>query len=1002
MFEVIEKVMYGITSLVSGGDVDSVCQLRAPIDDTTLVTTNDSLLTMFRVVGSRRHVGVDEFDRQSEALISAFVPLLKSGHAGRQHSVLVGFRSSPKTGADVLKHILAPSIATAKRLKADVGFLFQDRIKAMAPACVDEIVMFGVMTHKSGLTPSDMARWTEYRAKHAALRAKSGVVLDESISQTPLGPPPVMISRHAAAVATLVGKLGDEGGGVKIMVDRLSCHDAIALMRRYLDASFFDPAWRPQLLGDRLGMIASKRNARTLDHGLPVRIGRQLITESLRETFGDAEIVKRGSTYYASVTLDVCPQELPTPSFAELSASIGTLIPWQVNFDLAPNGLEFNQMERVFASIVGSAGDHNKAIKRAFDQLTEMKTAGIYITALRAVFTTWSDSEAKCVDNVSFLKSKVEGWGQAVASNESGAPAHMLAASAPGFAKSIPAQYLPAPIDAVTRMLPLFRPASIWSSGQLVLFTREGRPYPINLGSSSQNFWGTLIFAPTGSGKSFLMNMLNAGVLFSPGLTELPMCTIIDKGPSAKGVVNLAKTLLPPELAQQVVYWRPTPTDSSYCVNPFDTQLGCDRPLASDRDFLSALLGGIAPNLGPEGGKFIGRVIDVAYAAFERKSPTAKRWQWNLDPGLSEKLAGVGIAYEEDKPPRIWNVVDAFFRAGMIDEAAQAQFHAVPQMSDLTQILFDRRIMDVYGAAPSPSGEAMIKVLERNLIAASNEYKVFYGITRHRASARFVVVDIEGMASASTSEEGARRFGLIMLFARRLGARNFFLHPDDIRDACPELYLPYQLARATKLKEELKFLEYDEIHNAKGIGAVQNLLQKDAREGRKYNVVAILSSQDLGDFPEDLVKNSYNFFILGAGSAASSRQLQDTFNLSDSERDLILSECTSPGKVFGMFRTNRGMLSQLLLTRPGTVEIWAFNTSATDMALRDMLYERIGAKRTLAFLASVFPGGSARPYIEELRRTMKDNQLADDGMTEFVIAKLQKRLDEFLLKSQTS
>ncbi len=998
MFEALEKVFYGMVSLFSGGDADSVCQLRAPIDDTTLVTTNDSLLTMFRVVGSRRHIGEHEFDSQSEALGSAFVPIFKAGQAGRQHSLLVGFRSSPATGVDVLKHIMSPSIATARRLNADVAFLFQDRLAAMTPVCIDEIVAFGLMTHKDGLSPADRARWTEFRAKQSVARAKAGFVLDESITQTPLAPPPVMLSRHMAAVATLVGKLGNEGGGVKIMIDKLTCHEAINLMRRYLDASFFDPGWRPQLLGDRCGLIKSERVDRALDHGLPMRIGRQLITEKLRESFVDAEIVKRGSMYYASVSLDVCPQELPTPSFAELSASIGNLIPWQVNFDLAPNGLDFNQMERMFASIVGSAGEHNKSIKRAFDQLVDMKAAGIYITALRAVFTTWADTESRCVDNVSFLKSKVEGWGQAVATNESGAPAHMLAASAPGFAKNIPAGYLAAPIDAVTRMLPMFRPASIWSSGQLLLFTREGRPYPINLGSPAQNFWGTLIFAPTGSGKSFLMNMLNAGVLFSPGLTELPMCTIIDKGPSAKGVVNLAKALLPPELAAQVVYWRPTPTDVSYCVNPFDTQLGCDRPLAADRDFLSALLGGIAPNLGPEGGKFIGHVIDVAYSYYERKSLTAKRWQWNLDPELSGKLASVGIVFEEDKPPRIWSVVDAFFRAGMIDEAAEAQFHAVPQMSDLTQILFDRRVMDVWGAAPSPTGETMVKVLERNLIAASNEYKVFYGITRHRASARFVVVDIEGMAAASTSEEGARRFGLMMLFARRLGARNFFLHPDDVSDVCPDLYLEYQLARAVKLKEELKFLEYDEIHNAKGIGAVQNLLQKDAREGRKYNVVAILSSQDLGDFPEDLVKNSYNFFILGAGSAASSRQLQDTFNLSDSERELILTECTSPGKIFGMFRTNRGMLSQLLFTRAGSIEIWAFNTSATDMALRDALYERMGVKRALAFLANTFPGGSARTYIEDLRRSMKDAVLADEGMTEYVITKLQKRMDEFVQK----
>lgn len=999
MVELLERVLYSLVSLNSGGDVDELCQIRAPLDDTTLVTTNDSLLTMFRVAGSRRHIGSVEFDAQAQAMVSALVPLLKAGQGGRQHSLVVGFRSSPERGVDVLKQIFLPSISTAQRLNADASFLYKDKLAAMAPACVEEIVLLGLMTHKSGLSPSETERWVQYRAKQSKQRALSGVVIDEEMTQSPASPPPLMVSRHMAAVASLEGKIGGEGSAVQVMLDKLDCHAAVALMRRFLDADAFDPKWRPYLLGDRPGATSARRALKTFDQGLPMRIGRQLITESLHEKLADAEIVRRGRMYYASVTIDVCPQEDPMPSFSELSSSIGTMIPWQVNFDLSPNGMDFNRLERFMAAFVGAAGEHNKAIKRAFDQLEEMKAAGVYIGAIRIILATWARTEAGCVDNVSFLKSKVEGWGQAVASNESGAPAHAFVATAPGFARSIPAVYLPAPMDAITRMLPVFSPASIWSSGQLVLFTREGRPYPINLGSPAQNFWGTLIFAPTGSGKSFLMNMLNAGVLFTPGSSELPMCTIIDKGPSAKGVVSLAKALLPPELADQVVYWRPTPTDINFCVNPFDTQLGCDKPLSADRDFLSALLGGIAPNLGPEGGKFIGRVIDVAYDYFSRTSVTGKRWQWNTVARLSEKLASVGIEYNEDSPPRVWAVVDAFFAAGMIEEAGEVQQHAVPQMSDLTQILFDRRISDVYGQAPSASGEPIVKVLERNLIAAANEYKVFYGLTRHKSTARFVVVDIEGMASASTSEEGARRFGLMMLFARRLGARNFFLHPDDVKDVCPPLYLEYQMDRAQKIKEQLKFLEYDEIHNAKGIGAVQHLLQKDAREGRKYNVVAILSSQDLGDFPEDLVKNSYNFFIMGAGSAISGRELQSTFDLTDSEREVIMTECTSPGKVFGMFRTNRGQLSQLLYTRAGPLEIWAYNTSATDMALRDALYERMGVKSALLFLAKTFPGGSARPYIEEMRRTMDAKKSSDESITNIVIGKLEPRIEAFRLGS---
>lgn len=992
--DAIERFLYWVTSFL-GADVDALCQLRAPIDDHTFVTETNSLMTFYRVVGSRRFIGVEEFNRQSAALSTALSNLMKSGSGGRQHSVFFGFRSNPEASELVLRDILGPSLTTAKRLQADAMFLFEDRLRSMSPACMEEIALFGVMTHTAGLTPSERKRWDEQRVQHFAAYAKSGVVLDNSMTQTPIGPPPVMLSRHLAALATLEGKITDGGAAVQVMMDKMTCAEAGSVIRRFLDAGNYDPKWRPHLLGSKPYSSTVERSTRSLDHGLPMRLGRQLITEKLRESYGDAEVVKRGKLYYASVVLDVCPTEVPTPNFSELANSIGSMIPWQVHFDIAPNGLDYNKMERMFASFVGGAGDHNKMIKRAFDHLAEMKQAGVMVTALRAVFMTFGPTESQCVDRLSFLKSKVEGWGQSVASNESGAPAHLYAASAPGFARNIPAPHLPGPIDAFARMMPMFRPSSIWKNGQLVLFTREGRPYPINLGTPQQNYWGTLIFAPTGSGKSFLMNMLNAGVLFTPGLSELPMCTIIDKGPSAKGVVMLAQALLPPHLAEQVVYWRPTPSDVSYCVNPFDTQLGCERPLEADRDFLSALLGGIAPNLGSEGGKFIGKVIDVAYDYYGRLSPTAKRWQWNTDVALSEKLESVGIHFDEEKPPRIWDVVDAFFARGMLSEAMEAQYHAVPLLSNLSTILQDRRVLDVYDDAPTPSGEKLVKVFSRNIIAATGEYKLFSGITRHKSTARFVVVDIEGLAAASTSEEGARRFGLMMLFARRLGARNFFLHPDDIREVCPPQYLDYHLDRVQKIKEQLKFLEYDEIHNAKGIGAVQALLQKDAREGRKYNVVAILSSQDLDDFPPDLVKNSYNFFILGAGNAVAGRELQKTFDLTDSETEVITSECTSPGKMFGMFRTNRGMLSQLLLTKPGPIEIWAYNTSAADMALRDALYTMMGVKKTLAFLAKQFPSGSARLYIEDMRNSMGESRGGVEGITDAAIRKLKPALEAF-------
>jgi intracellular multiplication protein IcmB len=993
----VERLLYWMQSFAVGGDAHQLCHLRGPINEYTLTTASGSLVTVFRVVGSRRHVGPEQFEDQIAALCSSLNILMSSGQGGKQHSVSFAFRSDPKGGMEVVKRVLLPSLSTAKRFGASAQFLFDARLKAMAQACVDEVAVLTVFTHPAGMSPAERERWNEFRAKKQMALTKGGVSADQQMTQTPAITPSLMLSRHAAALSLIEDKVGGESSGVQVMIDRLSCHEAVSVMNRFLRADPLANAWRPRLIGDPSPALVGDKKRPEL--AFPMSIARQVITESLHEIFGNAEIVKRGKHFYATLVMEICPQENPLPRFSDLASAIGRTIPLQCNLEMAPNGLEFNKIEGALISFVGAAGEHNKSVKRAYDELRQLKAAGVPIVALRAVFTTWGDSQDKVVDNLSFLKSSLEGWGNSVVSNETGSPSTAFLSSAPAFSASVPAPSLAGPLNEIARLMPLFRPSSIWGAGQLTLFTREGRPYPIQLGSSAQNFWGTLVFAPTGSGKSFLMNLLNSGVLFSPGALELPMMTIVDKGPSALGMVRLAKAVLPKHLSGQVVYLRPTPTDMRFRVNPFDTQLGCDKPLDADKDFLSALLGGIAPNLGPEGGKLIGLIIGVMYEYFSRLSPSAKRWQWSIDDEISNSLSQIGIEFSEEKPPRVWEIVDALFRVGRIEDAQRVQFHAVPTMSDLTSVLHDKRITDIYGTAPTPTGESMISVLQRNVISASNDYQIFFGTTVHTQEARVTVVDIEGMASAATSEEGRRRFGLMMLFARRLGAKNFFLHEDDVAQVSPAAYLDYHMKRAKRLREQLKFLEYDEIHNARGIPEVQQLLQKDAREGRKYNVVGLLSSQDLADFPEDLVKNSFNFFILGCGNAAAAKELQRTFELSDSEVNVITQECTAPGRLFGMFRTNRGMLSQLLHTKPSPLEIWAFSTSAADTAVRDTLYQRLGVRNTLTFLAEAFPTGSARAFIDQMKMGMSDEADAG-GITQMLIRGLEPKIGAFMASSR--
>lgn len=990
MFDTLERGLHWLSSFALHGDVDSYCQLDHCLDDHTFVTSTGSLLTLYQLVGSRRLIGTDEFQSQSLALSGVLAKFLRAGYGGKQHSVLFGFRSDKDSGRDRAIELLDPSVKTAKRFGADSDWVFGDRLDAIAKHVIDEVAVFGVLTHRAGFTPAELERAVEDTVERRAKLRKSGEKLSHHTQMSTMGPVSLLVSRHNATLATIEDAISNPGGRVKVMLQRQTCHQASRLMKRFLEAGPVGSNWRPQLMGDKPSGMVNSRDGEAKTIAMPKRLSRQIVSEKLTAVFSDAEMVKKGVFHYGSLVLDILPQEDVTPSFSELASSIGGEVPWQVHFQIAPNGMTFKQLEKFFSSVFGAAGDHNKRIKAAWDELRHLQADGEYIAALRTVFTTWSKESKKCVDNLAFLRSKIESWGQTVVTNETAAPSAAFLASSPGFSGQMPADFLPGPISNLSRMMPAFRPSSVWNAGQMLLHTKEGRPYPIALGSTLQNYWGTLLLAPTGYGKSFLLNMFNTGAAFSPGLTELPLITIIDKGPSAKGMLDLLKAMLPPHLAAQCAYLRPTQGDASFTCNPLDTQLGCDKPMASDKDFCNALLSTMAPNLGPEGGKFVNKVIEVLYDYFDRRSPTARKWQPGMNPKLHQLLPRIGINYNESAPPRVWNIVDAFFDAGLVDEATEAQLHAVPTLPDINSVInSDTRIKSEYAGAKI-GDEPIVNVFLRNITSAMGQYKLFCGVSRFKGAERIMVIDTEGLAASSSSEEGKRVYAVSLLFARRLGARNFFIHPTDIADITPPRYAAWHKLRAQKIREQLKFLEYDEIHNARGIGAVQELLQKDAREGRKYNIVCILSSQELDDFPKELVNNSYNFFILGAGTGTAAREIQNRFDLSDSEISALLRECTGPGKFFAMFKTEKGTLSQILYSRPGPIEMWAYSTSANDTAVRDALYLKFGTKRTLQFLAKEFPGGSARPMIEKMRLQMGEDA-SDDGITQAILGNLMPK-----------
>jgi intracellular multiplication protein IcmB len=450
------------------------------------------------------------------------------------------------------------------------------------------------------------------------------MIIQDEFAQSPKIPPPALFPRHAAMVENLVRRLSDPASahGADLLVRKLDAGHCLALMRRQIDAEDFDSAWRPRFIGKGTAAgVAAPRGAgkKEVSTLLPPPIGRQLVSESYKEMFGDAEMAKRGRWHYGSIMLEVPPEnpDSPAATFDRLAAAIGRQIPWSVGIEISPNGASSRGMDQLYAGFVGGFGDWNKKVRAAWTELKRRHSDGDYVAAMRLVFTTWAATERECVEHLSFLRSTLESWESCGVSNETGSPALAALCSAAGLTKRNPAPYLPGPISETARMLPMFRPASVWGAGQLVAHTTEGRPYPVAFGSSMQNFWGVLGFAPSGTGKSFTLSMMNFGILFSAGLEEIPPLVVIDVGPGSSYPLRLARSMLP-EHRKHEITWMRIRNDKDHTVNPFDTQLGCDEPTEVDRDFQVAVVSTLCPTLGPEGDRFISIVIKEDYRRFGR------------------------------------------------------------------------------------------------------------------------------------------------------------------------------------------------------------------------------------------------------------------------------------------------------------------------------------------------------------------------------------------------
>jgi intracellular multiplication protein IcmB len=753
--------------------------LETAQDEYTLVAKDGSLLSIIRIDGYKSLINTEAFYQKiSEPFNGGLDPFMsKPGHM-----VQVWFSIDPTKSERAVRMALNPSYETAKRLNLDLEEILDERVKHISARANYEECYLVLWTRVSALVKNEKKN-EEKDKKKVRMEQKA----PQQYSSDPFAGNGLLFNLHNSYVDNIEQLLY----GIGVASEKLSVRVAARAVRQSIDDEFTNPNWEPSLPGDPImpNVRHEMHKAEEWDIVWP-KLSWQVCPRDA--TIINDKLVQVGDKIYAPGYIDLMPKDIQP--FAALFGSLGGKFPWRISFVIEGDGLAAVSTRGLFASVLAFTSGNNKLLNNGVKLLRELKDQyNQTVVKTRIAFCTWGHkSKVSDVERqLSELCRAVEGWGSALVSEVTGDPIAGFMSSALGATTNSVATISASPLGATTFMMPLSRPSSAWRTGAVLLISPDAKLMPYQPGSSEQTTWIQLIFAKPGSGKSVLMNVTNLALCLAPGIPRLPRIGIVDIGPSSSGLISLLKEALPSDKRHLVQYYRMRMTEE-FCVNPFDTQLGCRYATAEEIAFLNnfLLLLVTDPNSDkPEEG-MTGLVQAIIQDMYQKTSEKGmpKRYDVGVDRNVDESLEKIN--FESDHRTSWWEVVDALFKAGLTHEATLAQRHAVPLLADASSSAQDDKIRDIYGKVTVSTGETLVQYFNRSITDALNQYKILGRPTVFDiGEARVVSLDLDEVAK-SGGVQAQRQTAVMYMLARYILGKDFKLGVDTINEMPYPSHLP--------------------------------------------------------------------------------------------------------------------------------------------------------------------------------------------------------------------
>lgn len=1028
----LQSVVISALSVLKSNNED-YCDIETIDSGTNIIFKNGAMMSLFRYDGLMSIKTQEEYYNLVEFLSQELNSIMqKPGYL-----IACVFRKDLDS-YPLVEQSERVQKSTALKIGLDLNHLIDENISIYSKGVHNEEVWFALYTQPMVLDKIEVE----------AIKKQKNSFIGPALrnAQDILSPIDVLRAKHENFVSKFYGALSNKSFSTKISL--INVLNGLNFIRRQIIPDYTSKRWMPSVAIGRdtaeyLGFSGYKtpitwpitQNKHDMSHLFPPNISRQLMGSHTISILGSKDDVPNntisiGGRLYSSVMMDIAPNQ---PSvFNSLFATFNQAVtkdltgntvsmPWSVSFLISSDVLANMAIKKTLAAFLTRIPpDTNNNITNALKQLEYIKNEKLAVVGLQISAMTWVEdlpqARQTLLERKVRLQSTLETWGGITTKDNVGDPVMLWRSNILGLSPEHIGTRAATPLTHAISMLPLARPASPFDRGTVLHKTLDGKLMLLEKFSPKQNTWVTIITGTPGSGKSVLLNKLLYETCLMPGIQRLPWISIIDKGISSTGLINLLRAALPPEMRHLVASKR-LRKDRRHAINPFDIKPGLTYPLESEKTQMVSFLATMMTP--PEAEKpyddtttFCSEIIKRAFDSIQEQTGNPKMYKNHYNKELDGILQEYDILnyaqkvhidefgrtiytpdYESFDDISYFALVRKLHRAGEMTNSRRdkfrlwrgrdlAQRYAVPVLQDFIPIIEDPSIKQSYTNVVG-SQETMPEFAQRAIKTIISEYECFSHATEFDVdTARVLSLDLQDVID----KNNRRQTALFFQAARMIAVKKFSLSEEDVHpDKIPAMFMPYYKNLLRELNIDRKTLAYDEFSNAKEDLATMKQVETDAREGRKWGVELILASQYLKDFKYskgDKDGDGINLIGLATSTFVCSQPQDENleiFKKSVSSHPGVLSSFTKIGisshglTYFAQFVTKTGKFASYITNQVGDKMMWSLTTDQVDRSMREAMLSKVPNLNKAFEILSWAYGGSISSRFQERSISLGEN-----------------------------